>query len=71
MDYLPIRNLGLTEHLQRMVYLQIKDGLVPTRIIEVNKNSYVVADGINETYAELSGALLNVNFRLSHTAKPH
>lgn len=50
--------LGFDEWVQDIDAEHLTDDFSPARVIEVNKNSYVVSDGRHEMSAELSGKLL-------------
>jgi len=52
------RTLGYDEWNQEHYAEYITDGFSPARIIEVNKNSYMVSDGVHEMPAELSGKFM-------------
>jgi ribosome biogenesis GTPase len=58
MDYKSLEKLGYDVWNQDDIAGSIKDGFSPARIIEVNKNSYMVSDGIHEMIAELSGKFM-------------
>lgn len=53
-----LEKLGYDEWVQNTSAEHVHDGFSLARVIEVNKNSYIVADGRNEMLAELSGKFL-------------
>jgi ribosome biogenesis GTPase len=53
-----IEKLGFNELIRNSAAEFIKDGLTLARVIEVNKNSYVVSNGFHEIIAELSGKFI-------------
>ena len=53
-----LEKLGYNEWVQNMSAEYIQDDFSLARVIEVNKNSYIVADGKHEMLAELSGKFL-------------
>lgn len=53
-----IAKLGFNERLRTLYSEFIKDDLLIARVIEVNKNSYLVSDGLHEMIAELSGKVM-------------
>jgi ribosome biogenesis GTPase len=53
-----LKKLGYFEWIQNIDEVNIKDGFSLARVIEVNKNSYVVSDGQNDMMAELCGKFM-------------
>jgi ribosome biogenesis GTPase len=53
-----LEHLGYDRWLRHVNPEPLGDGFRPARVIEVNKNSYVVSDGCHEMVAELSGKFL-------------
>ncbi len=53
-----LEKLGYDEWIHNTIADNFQDGFSLARVIEVNKNSYKVADGKHEILAELSGKLL-------------
>lgn len=53
-----IIKLGFNERIQNSATEFIKDDLIIARVIEVNKNSFMVSNGFNEMIAELSGKFM-------------
>jgi ribosome biogenesis GTPase len=53
-----LEQLGYDEWVHKASTACVQDGFVLARVIEVNKSSYVVADGNHEMVAELSGKFL-------------
>ena len=58
MENTNLAKLGCTEQIQNSASDFMKDGLAIGRVIEVNKNSYLVSNGICEMIAELTGKLM-------------
>lgn len=57
MQEIKLKNLGLDDWFQKLSN-DINDNLIIARVIEVNKNSYLVSNGIHEMIAELSGKFI-------------
>ncbi len=53
-----LEKLGFDDWLKNISAEYIRDGFAPARVIEVNKNSYMVSDGSSEMIAELTGRFL-------------
>ena len=53
-----LESLGYDEGVRDNIVEYCKDGFYPARVIEVNKNSYMVSDGSHEMMAELSGRFM-------------
>ena len=58
MDDRSLEKLGYDEWVQDSNDEYIKNNFSPARVIEVNKNSYIVSDGRHEMIAELSGKFM-------------
>jgi ribosome biogenesis GTPase / thiamine phosphate phosphatase len=58
MEETNIVKLGFNEQFQNSATEFMKDDLTIARVIEVNKNSYMVSNGIHEMIAELSGKFM-------------
>ena len=58
MEERSLDTLGYDEWIQNSAAEYIKEGFSPARVIEVNKNSYMVSDGSHEMLAELTGKFM-------------
>ncbi len=58
MESKDIRKLGFNEKIQPLSTELMKNELSIARVIEVNKNSYMVSNGIHEMIAELTGKFM-------------
>jgi ribosome biogenesis GTPase / thiamine phosphate phosphatase len=58
MEETNIAKLGFNERIQNLATEFMKDGLTVGRVIEVNKNSYMVSNGFHEMIAELTGKFM-------------
>jgi ribosome biogenesis GTPase / thiamine phosphate phosphatase len=58
MEITNIIKMGFNERLQNLYSEFIKDDLIIARVIEVNKNSCLISNGVHEMIAELSGKFM-------------
>jgi hypothetical protein len=54
MEETNIAKLGFIERIQNLAAEFMKDGLTIGRVIEVNKNNYMVSNGFHEMIVELN-----------------
>lgn len=55
---LNLERFGFDNWFQKLSEDHLEEGILPARVIEVNRNQYIVSDGIREMPGELSGKFL-------------